>query len=79
VSSPTIAELKHKIGQLEAAALSRRSDPDPSGSLISLEKQVTEKLSLENVDIGPIIEALKSVERALESLEVSNSRGPTKP
>ena len=65
--STALAEVKHKIGQLEAAAVSRRSEP--SGTRIDLATQVKGKLSLENVDISTIIDALKSVAKELESIE----------
>src|ERR1700722_19139452 len=65
--SKALAEVNEKIRQLEASAVSRRSDP--SGTRIDLQTQTKGKLPLENVDASEIIEALKSIAKALEDLE----------
>ena len=65
--SKAIEEVKEKIAQLEAAAVNRRSEP--SGTRIDLQTQVCGKLPLENVDVSPIIEVLKSIAKALETAQ----------
>lgn len=65
--SKALAEVKEKIGQLEASAVSRRSEP--SGTRIDLQTQTRGKLSLENVDVSKIIEAFKAIAKTLEDLE----------
>jgi hypothetical protein len=65
--SKALTEVKEKIGQLEASAVSRLSEP--RGTRIDLQTQTKGKLPLENVDVSEIIEALKSIAKALEDLE----------
>jgi len=66
--SNEITELKHKIQKLEASAVYRHSEPT-GGTLIDLQTQVKGRLPLENVNVDPIIEALKSIVKAVENLE----------
>lgn len=66
--SNALADVKDEIAQLEAAEVNRRSEP--SGRRIDLQTQVKGKLSLENVDVSTIIEAFKSVAKALEGRKV---------
>jgi hypothetical protein len=60
-------DVKEKIGALEAATVSRRSEP--SGTRIDLQGQTKGKLPLENMDVSEIIAAFKSIAKALEDLE----------
>jgi hypothetical protein len=60
-------EVMDKITSLEASIIGRRSDP--GGKRIDLQKEVRGRLSLENVEMGPIIDVLKSIAVALHELE----------
>jgi hypothetical protein len=60
-------EVMEKITRLEADIIGRRSDP--GGTRIDLQTQVKGRLSLENVEMGPIVDVLKSIAVALHELE----------
>jgi hypothetical protein len=59
-------EVMNKITRLEADILGRQSDA--GGKRIDLQTEVKGRLSLENVDVGPIVDVLKSIAVSLDDL-----------